>query len=1100
MAINKVKYGNNTLIDLTGTTATSDKILTGYGAFGRDGVWMDGSLVPGADDGYVYQDEDNYVVLDDDEGVGVGVTPLSVTENGTYNAGIRRAYNPVTVNVQPSLQSKSVTPTESQQTITPDSGKYGLSQVVVAGISSTYVGTGIARKSSTDLTVSGATVTVPAGYYSGQASKSVASMTLPTATATTATGTNKATISRSTATRYINIPTGYNSASAYYTISSTPNGTATTPATTITTNPTITVNSSGLITATNSKTQSVTPTVSAGYVSTGTAGTITVSGSATSQLTTKGATTYTPTTTNQTIASGTYLTGAQTISGDTNLVAENIKKDVTIFGITGTAETEPELGEITVKSTDKTQIYHTKTIEIADSASFAMSGNYIRLMYFKKNGEYVSLVSGKKYHLYASYSYGSKTVSFDCTFVYSGDLNNLKYIPKYTCSGDVNYISCMKISRNSNGGYVSIDYTASNDASSTHVLISLSLEEYPDESTLEFSATCYRDDSPIPSPSTIDCSSLEVGKTYDVFCAIDEYSSGNFNLNHSQSNSTITWTGSSCTLSVPYPNNGTTPSSSTITIVINPTTNQITFSSSGLLYICCYLCFMEPLDVDGYSKITVEGNSLIAKTVTPTEETQIVTPDEYDGLSQVTVYPIPNAYIVPSGTSSITSNGTYSVGPYANVDVTVTDPLLVHMIKNDFNITTDMTTVNLGSEIGNYIGDYAFYRKGFRRINAPYIAGVWGYAFYSRLFLESCSFPALGYISDYAFAQCSRLKYVYAPNVTTIGNYAFYSCSSTSFVSVSFPLLSSAGSQVFGYCSYLQSASFSLLGYVPSGMFYYCYRLSSVDIPNASTIGMAAFGMCSSLRAVSFPSVTSIDTNAFVKCSTLSSVYMPELLTIGSSAFSHCSALTQVSFSKCTVVWTNAFYSCSNLTSVYLPNVELIGANAFQSCFKLSDINVQNATSISGLAFSQCYLLSTISLPNVESVYGSAFYLCSALTSLILPKASYVSNYAFRYMTGVQTIVLGNIQTLGTYAFANCYNLLSLYLIGSSVLSAINTTSNTFTSTPISNYTTSTGGVYGSIFVPASLYDAYKVATGWSVYSSRFVSLTDAQISAILNS
>jgi len=50
---------------------------------------------------------------------------------------------------------------------------------------------------------------------------------------------------------------------------------------------------------------------------------------------TKGATTYTPSTTNQTIASGTYLTGTQTISGDANLVAGNIKSGTTIFGVTG---------------------------------------------------------------------------------------------------------------------------------------------------------------------------------------------------------------------------------------------------------------------------------------------------------------------------------------------------------------------------------------------------------------------------------------------------------------------------------------------------------------------------------------------------------------------------------------------------------------------------------------------------------------------------------------------------------------------------------------------------------------------------------------------
>lgn len=147
----------------------------------------------------------------------------------------------------------------------------------------------IATKSSSDLMVSGATVTAPAGYYASEASESVSS------------------------------------------------GSATTPATTITANPTISVNSStGLITASNSKTQSVTPTVSAGYVSSGTAGTITVSGSNTSQLTVQASQTITPTTTDQTIAAGKYLTGAQTIKGDANLIAANIADGVTIFGITGT--------------------------------------------------------------------------------------------------------------------------------------------------------------------------------------------------------------------------------------------------------------------------------------------------------------------------------------------------------------------------------------------------------------------------------------------------------------------------------------------------------------------------------------------------------------------------------------------------------------------------------------------------------------------------------------------------------------------------------------------------------------------------------------------
>lgn len=88
-------------------------------------------------------------------------------------------------------------------------------------------------------------------------------------------------------------------------------GSATTPATIITATPTISVGSDGIITATVSASQSITPTVEPGYVESGTAGTVTVSGSKVQQLTTQAGTTITPTTSEQTaVASGRYTTGA----------------------------------------------------------------------------------------------------------------------------------------------------------------------------------------------------------------------------------------------------------------------------------------------------------------------------------------------------------------------------------------------------------------------------------------------------------------------------------------------------------------------------------------------------------------------------------------------------------------------------------------------------------------------------------------------------------------------------------------------------------------------------------------------------------------------
>ena len=138
---------------------------------------------------------------------------------------------------------------------------------------------GITSRDSTDLSASGATVTVPAGMYASAASKSVATGSATAAASISATG---ATVS-----------TGTN-------------------------------------TLTLSKTVSNTPQVTAGYVASGTAGNSNVS--LTASVTTQAAQTIYPSSSQQTIASGRYLTGTQTIAPvtTTNLTADNIKSGVVV--------------------------------------------------------------------------------------------------------------------------------------------------------------------------------------------------------------------------------------------------------------------------------------------------------------------------------------------------------------------------------------------------------------------------------------------------------------------------------------------------------------------------------------------------------------------------------------------------------------------------------------------------------------------------------------------------------------------------------------------------------------------------------------------------
>ena len=239
---------------------------------------------------------------------------------------------------------------------------------------------------------------------------------------------------------------------------------------------------------------------------------------------------------------------------------------------------------------------------------------------------------------------------------------------------------------------------------------------------------------------------------------------------------------------------------------------------------------------------------LESSTVTPSTTSQVVTPtDAYAYLYSVTVNAIPSAYIIPSGTSNITSNGTYNIASYESVSVSVSggggDSRFAKLLDRTISGTIEDSTVS-----------------------------VIGYnAFYKCTNLSSAIFSNATYISDSAFCLCSQLLTIDAPSVTNIGTNVFYG---THLSSASFPLATSVGANTFYSCSYLSTVNIEKASAIASSLFVSCTRLVSVTATSAQSVYAYAFSGCYSLAELSLPNVRNIQTQAFRSCTRLVSLYL----------------------------------------------------------------------------------------------------------------------------------------------------------------------------------------------------------------------------------
>ena len=285
MAVNKVVYGTTVLVDLTGDTVTAGKLLKGATAHDASGELITGTMKAGIDTSDATATA-NDIAKDKTAYVAEGKVKGSLLSTNGFNF------------------DSAVASWDSQNSKLMLSAKNPIRCIVSANGTSKMYCTGEKLGDATASDVAeGKTFTSTAGLK-----------VTGTAKASTPTLQSKTAIP-STSQQIITPDSGYDGLSSV-TVESMPTASLSTP--------TISVDSAGKITATVQQ-------ASAGYVEAG-------SKSSTKQLTAKGAATITPGTSDQTIASGTYLTGAQTVKGDANLIAGNIKKGVSIFGVAGSFE------------------------------------------------------------------------------------------------------------------------------------------------------------------------------------------------------------------------------------------------------------------------------------------------------------------------------------------------------------------------------------------------------------------------------------------------------------------------------------------------------------------------------------------------------------------------------------------------------------------------------------------------------------------------------------------------------------------------------------------------------------------------------------------
>ena len=316
------------------------------------------------------------------------------------------------------------------------------------------------------------------------------------------------------------------------------------------------------------------------------------------------------------------------------------------------------------------------------------------------------------------------------------------------------------------------------------------------------------------------------------------------------------------------------------------------------------------------------------KEAIPTKEQQEIVPDKnYDGLSKVTVNPIPDEYIIPDGNLEINQNGTYDVVDKANAIVNVPEKVLgtkTITTNGTYNATDDnldgyskVEVATSGVDINDYFNTTYSGTSSDNWIKNNFIKKV------PDLIIDDSVTSLESFCQGASFIP----KIICNSNVTDMNNMYYQNTSKNIDVSGLNTSMVTSMYNMFGICSNLESLDLSNFNTSNvtdmSYMFYNPNKIKNLDLSNFNTSKVTKMNnMFSDAANYISINVSSFDTSQVQNMKRM---------------FGGCSELTNLDLSNfITSKVTNVsqlFLRCSKLTQLDIRNFDFTNVTSYSNMF-----------------------------------------------------------------------------------------------------------------------------------------------------------------------